>query len=121
MSYFCNTDLYYKVDWDKSQSLHNWVEQLDLACESKTKIGFIGSILFIGWSSAAFILPRVADIKGRKPVFCLSMLIQTVGFAGLFFSKNIYVTYVFMFIFGTASVGRCSISFLYLMELLPKA
>ena len=26
-----------------------------------------------------------------------------------------------MFLFGTASVGRCSISFLYLMELLPKA
>ena len=26
-----------------------------------------------------------------------------------------------MFLFGTASVGRCSISFLFLMELLPKA
>ena len=49
------------------------------------------------------------------------MLIQTVAFMGLFFSKNIYVTYFFMFLFGPASVGRCSSSFLYLMELLPKA
>jgi MFS family permease len=58
---------------------------------------------------------------GRKPVFCVSMMIQTLAYIGLFLSQNIYVTYFFMFLFGTASVGRSSISFLYLMELLPKA
>ena len=39
---------------------------------------------------------------------------------GLFFSTNIDLTTGLMFIFGVSSVGRCSLSFLYLMELLPK-
>ncbi len=121
MPYFCGTGLYYRAIWSRSDSLHNWYEQLDLACESKAKVGFIGSSLFIGWAASAFIFPRVADIIGRKPVVCLSLLIQTFAYIGLFFSKSIYVTYAFMFLFGIASVGRCSISFLYLMELLPKA
>ena len=37
----------------------------------------------------------------------------------LFFSRDLNLTTVLMFIFGIAAVGRCSISFLYLMELLP--
>ncbi len=95
-------------------------EQLDLACASKTSVGFIGSSLFIGWTIAAFILPRAADIVGRRPVFCISIIIQTIAFVGLLLSKNIYLTYFFMFSMGIACVGRSAICFLYLMELLPK-
>jgi MFS family permease len=77
-------------------------EQLDLACASKTEVGFIGSSLFIGWTTAAFILPRAADIIGRRPVFCISMIIQTMAFVGLLLSKSIYLTYFFMFTMGVA-------------------
>jgi hypothetical protein len=49
----------------------------------------------------------------------LSMAIQTLAFLGLYLSRDINVTTAFMFMFGVASVGRCSISFLFLMELLP--
>jgi MFS family permease len=84
-------------------------------------VGLIGSSIYIGWTISSFILPRIADIIGRKPVFCLSMLIQTVAFIGLFFTKSIYLAYFIMFLFGVSSVGRTSISFLYLMEILPKA
>jgi len=83
-------------------------------------VGFIGTILLIGWSGAAIVVSRIADIMGRKPVFCVSMLIQTVAYIGLFLSKSIYVTYVFMFLFGISCVGCGTICFLYLMELLPK-
>lgn len=121
MPYFCETNFYKRPVWDYSTSLHNLYEKLDLACQSKAKVGLIGSCIYIGWSASSFILPRVADIIGRKPVFCLSMLIQTIAFIGLFFTSNIYVAYFFMFLFGVASVGRTSISFLYLMEVLPKA
>ncbi len=123
MPYFCRREssVYHRVLWENETSLHNWYEHLDLSCKSKTQVGFIGSSLFIGWTISAFIFPRIADIIGRRPVFCLSMLIQTVAFTGLFFSKSIILTYIFMFLFGSSSVGRCAISFLYLMELLPKA
>jgi hypothetical protein len=121
MAYFCDTNLFRRPVWDASTSLHNLYEQLDLACESKAKIGLIGSSIYIGWTTSSFILPRVADIMGRKPVVCISMLIQTIAFIGIFFTDSINLAYFFMFLFGAASVGRTSISFLYLMEVLPKA
>lgn len=37
----------------------------------------------------------------------------------LYLSTDLTLTTILMFIFGLAAVGRCSISFLYLMELLP--
>ena len=120
MPYFCGTNLNKRVVWEAETSLHNWYESLDLACRSKSEVGLIGSILFVGWTLAAFVFPRLADIHGRRLIFTGSMLIQTLSFLGLYFSRNIYVTYVFMFFLGTASVGRCSVGYLYLMEILPK-
>ena len=90
-----------------------------MACISKVRIGFIGSSLFIGWAFAAIFTPRLADIYGRRPIYLLSMSLQVVALLGLYFSKNINVTTGFMFVMGISSVGRCSISFLYLMDLLP--
>jgi OCT family organic cation transporter-like MFS transporter 4/5 len=81
----------------------------------------IGSNLFFGWTLAAFVLPRLADIYGRRLVFMSAILLQTLCFAGLYITSNLYVAYVLMFFFGAAAVGRCSISYLYLMELLPKS
>lgn len=49
----------------------------------------------------------------------ISICIQTVAYTGLFLSWNANVATVFTFIFGVASVGRSSISYLYMMELLP--
>lgn len=120
MPHFCGTNLNKRVVWEAETSLHNWYESLDLACRSKGEVSLIGSILFVGWTLAAFIFPRLADIYGRRLIFTGSMLIQTLSFFGLYFSRNIYVTYVFMFFLGTASVGRCSVGYLYLMEILPK-
>ncbi|CDW88684.1 solute carrier family member 5 [Stylonychia lemnae] len=57
---FCkDPSIKYKIDWDYPSSLHNWVESLDLTCESPAKIGLIGSIFFVGWTIGAFILPRL--------------------------------------------------------------
>jgi MFS family permease len=78
-------------------------------------------MLFAGWAIAAFIFPRLADIYGRRLIFTGSMLIQTLSLIGLYFSTNLYVTYAFMFFFGSAAVGRCAVGYLYLMEILPKA
>ena len=50
-----------------------------------------------------------------------AILLQTLCFAGLYITSNLYVAYVLMFFFGAAAVGRCSISYLFLMELLPKS
>jgi MFS family permease len=90
-----------------------------MECVSKARVGLIGSSLFAGWALSAIFLPRLADIYGRKKIFLTSIALQLLAFQGLYFSKNLNLTTSFMFVFGIAAVGRCSISFLLLMEFLP--
>ena len=79
----------------------------------------IGSTMFLGWAISAVVLPRLSDIFGRRIIFIVSMAIQTVAFLGFFFLHSFELFLACMFIFGVASVGRCSISYLYLLDLLP--
>ena len=95
--------------------------QLDLACiENKnTRIGLIGSSFFAGWAFSSFIIPRLADVYGRRVTFIYSMVLQTLAFIGVIFSRDINITTVLMFFMGIAAPARTTIGFLYLMELLP--
>lgn len=68
---------------------------------------------------ASCFLPRLADLRGRKWIFIGSMALQLVSFIALFFAANATAATVIMFFLGFSGVGRCSICFLYLMELLP--
>lgn len=117
---FCDDPMiYHRIDWTNERSLENWYVALDLACVPKSRIGLIGSSLFIGWAAGAVVLPRLADLYGRKIVFIVSMIIQTISLVGFFFSRNIDLTTACMFVLGVSSTGRCAISYLYMMELLP--
>lgn len=116
---FCDTTLFYKVDWDSESSLDNWYVQQNMECISKARIGLIGSAYFIGWAFAAVFIPRLSDLLGRKVTFLFSMALQLCAFFALYFSRNVNLTTVCMFFFGMAAVGRCSISYLFMMELLP--
>ena len=117
---FCDKpEVYYRVDWSSDRSLHNWYEALNLTCVPKSRVGLLGSSLFIGWTASAIVLPRLSDLYGRKIIFIVSMVIQAIAFAGFFVSRNIDLSTGCMFLMGVASVGRCSISYLYMMELLP--
>jgi|LauGreDrversion4_2_1035121.scaffolds.fasta_scaffold514206_1 MFS family permease len=62
----------------------------------------------------------MADIYGRKWVYIGSMVLQLLSMIATFFSTRIEVTIVIMFFLGFSSVGRCALSFLYLMELVPQ-
>lgn len=94
---FCQTSLFYKVDWSQEYSLKNWFEELDLSCTPKTRIGLIGSSLFIGWALSALFVPRLSDLFGRKRIFIASMGLQTLTFIGLYFSTSINITTSLMF------------------------
>jgi MFS family permease len=114
--------LYHKRDDSNSLSLHNWIEDLDLACSKQGPTGpiaLLGSLQFVGWAISAFITPRLSDIYGRKIIFLVSMLIQFVALLGVFISRNWILTAAFIFIFGTGGVGRSSISYLLMQEYLP--
>ena len=59
-------DVIAEVNWNADRSLHNWVEQLDLACKSDTAVGLIGSTYFYGILISVTFLPRISDLYGRK-------------------------------------------------------
>ena len=46
--------------------IDNWVEKYDLTCESKFKIGLLGSCFFLGVVSTLLVYPPISDKYGRK-------------------------------------------------------
>lgn len=121
---FChvNQQVFHRRNTTNSLSLHNWIEDLDLACSKQGPLGpiaLLGSLQFVGWALSAFITPRLADVYGRKIIFLVSMGIQLVSLIGIFISRNWVVTAILIFVFGTGGVGRSSISYLLMQEYLP--
>jgi hypothetical protein len=118
---FCNPEnkLIPRINYTADTSLDNWFTSMHLACTSKPSIGLIGSMQFVGWAFSSCFLPRFADIYGRKPIFLLSILLQILSMIATFLVSSVELTIAVMFFLGVSGVGRCSICFLYLMELLP--
>ena len=74
---FCDDPnvLSWKIDYSNPESLHNWIEKLNLTCGGGKTIGTLGSVLFIGWVITLLILPRIADVFGRMPVWRIGLVV----------------------------------------------
>ena len=46
-----------------------------MQCSEKSAFGFLGSMIFIGWTIAAMIVPRISDLYGRKWTFVVNIVI----------------------------------------------
>jgi MFS family permease len=77
-------------------------------------------MFFAGWASSAFVLPRTADIYGRRKVYLLAMIGHLLIYGGEILSRNIKLTTALQFFFGTMSVGRATIGYLLTLELIPE-
>lgn len=100
-------------------SLHNWVEQLNLYCVSETAIGFIGSSFITGCFVGSFILPRAADIVGRKPMFLTGLVIFVAVVVASLFTTNLKFMYFLLFMGGISETGRYYVAYVYLIEFVP--
>ena len=83
-------------------------------------MALIGMCFFLGWTFASFFIPRLADIYGRKLGVVISLVLQLASMIVINFAGSVELLIAMNFTFGMACVGSRSISFLYLMELLPK-
>jgi len=92
---------------------------LDLACEKKSTIAWLGAPIFIGWMVASLVLPRVSDIYGRKWLFAGVMTINLGVVVVLIFSKSILVTVIANFFVGVVAVARWTVGYIMLQEFLP--
>ena len=87
-----------------------------MACETKAKIGFLGSAYFIGWACTLLILPRIADNYGRKYVYRITMTIFAGLLAAVYASKTIESMIVIIFLIGACTSIRISVCFVYMLE-----
>jgi MFS family permease len=79
-------------------------------------IGLIGSMFFTGWTLACILFARIADVYGRKKFYLISLLVSEIIYAALILSDNLYLTIVLFFFNGMCTVGRGTISYVYLIE-----
>lgn len=62
-----------KPNTSDPEYLDNWVEKLDMLCESKQRLGLMGSAYFVGILTAMIIVPQLSDSYGRKNIFVVTM------------------------------------------------
>lgn len=80
-----------------------------------------GSIFFIGHVIGSTLLSEYGDTIGRIPMLRFGQGISTLCyFIIVFFSRNVYVIYSLMFIFGMLSCCRSNLAFIYGQEILAE-
>ena len=111
------TDVDYKIDFEDNRSLHNWVEQYDLTCASDQTVGRIGSSFFVGTFLGSMVLPRAADVVGRKPMFILGLVIYIGIIIGLIFATTVYELMGLLAVSGIGEAGRYYVAYVYVIEI----
>ena len=105
---------------DLSDSYDNWVGRFDLACASKSKVGFILSAFFIGWISTLIFIPRFSDLYGRSHLIKIASFIHLFAYGVIMVTRNYAVLIACMFTFGAMATIRAQVVILYLYENLSK-
>ena len=67
------------------------------------------------------ILPRIADLYGRMPVWRVGLVIQLIAFSVLMWTNNLTVMIVTIGVIGATSTARVQLGYLVLVENLPSA
>lgn len=80
----------------------------------------VGSCFFIGAFFGSFVLPRQADVVGRKPMFILGLVLYIITLVGLLVSSQQYMLYLLMVLGGVSETGRYYVAYVYAVEILPK-
>ena len=110
----------FKPDPDAIDTLTNWVGQVDLYCTGSFEMSVIGSMFFVGTFSGSFILPRMADIYGRKPLFLAGLSLYIVVVIAIYFAKSISMLYFLLFLGGISETGRYYVAYVYAIEFMPQ-
>ena len=111
--------LSFEVDYSSIDSLHNWVQQMDLYCVSEKAIAGIGTSFIAGCFFGSFILPRLADIYGRKKLFLAGLTIFILVVVLSLFCTNLKFAYFLLFMGGISETGRYYVAYVYLIEFVP--
>ena len=93
---------------------------MDLYCTDESEMGLIGSMFLFGCFAGSFVLPRSADVVGRKPIFILGLCIFLAVVVASLFCHKLWLCYVLLFLGGISETGRYYVAYVYLVEFMPK-
>ncbi len=101
--------------------MHNFIPYFDLHCISKVEMGMMGTLFFIGFTISCMIVPRLADIKGRRFTFIAFFHFHALGSAVMLFVPHYYAIYIGLFMVGIASAIRTSVGYIYSLEFIESS
>lgn len=118
----CNPSLtyVYRADPDAVDTMNNWVTQMDLYCTNEFDMGLIGSSFLAGCFAGSFILPRLADIVGRRTIYIVGLLLFISVVGASLFCKDLIFAYGLLFFGGISETGRYYVAYVYCVEFWPK-
>lgn len=98
------------------------MEQYDLLCESRQRLGFVGACYFIGVIIASSAIPVgwLSDKYGRKWIFVLSIIPEILACYWLIIGSQLYVLYTCLIILGMGHPGRNIVGLSYADEFLHR-
>mmetsp|Transcript_14781 Transcript_14781/g.25151 ORF Transcript_14781/g.25151 Transcript_14781/m.25151 type:complete len:441 (-) Transcript_14781:54-1376(-) len=80
----------------------------------------IGSCFLLGAFIGSFILPRLADVFGRKPLFIVGLVLYIISVYFLLVSTNKTVMYSMLVLGGVSETGRYYVAYVYAVEIFSK-
>lgn len=110
---------HYRFKTDNEDYMDNWVQQYDLYCVEKWKIGLIGSLYFAGFIVLVIPLTFMADKLGRRWIFLGALTVFLFVIIGVFVADSLMALYVLMFIAGSTAGGRFIVGLNYILEYEP--
>lgn len=89
-------------------------------CEPDWKVSLLGSAYALPWFLMLIILPRLADKVGRKWIFLVSRLLESLTLVVVLSTTNYYVMMVALLTVGLCATGRVNVGVVYLNEWFPR-
>lgn len=96
------------------------MQQYNLLCEDKWKVGLIGSLMYSGTLLTVLWVPAVADRYGRKWVVVVSYLLFVAAVGVIGCSSNLNALYAALFVVGMTFPGRIIVGLNFLIEYFPQ-
>ncbi|CDW84962.1 solute carrier family member 5 [Stylonychia lemnae] len=110
----------WQPDYSSQNSIHNWVEQLELYCNSESQIGFLGSLFFAGLLTSMFLVIPFSDKYGRKPLLYLNAFAGTIIQGAFLIANELSTFYFLMFLMGIVGAINPCVGYVYIMEIVMK-
>jgi len=77
-------------------------------------------MFFAGAFIGSLILPRLADLYGRRPIYLFGLCLYALTAITYPFSKSLELNFGLIFLGGISESARYYVGFVYLQEMVPK-